>query len=384
MSFLRALWNWTSFALAGLFAAVVLLAAPLTSVFGSGPDSADDWVVALVGAWAVVTLAGAAASKLSAKGKELKPLEKFGNVVSLLLLVGVLGTLGRAVLSLAPNGGQTAFARFLDRVFDPTWAALGGVGDRIGVPPDLAGIPTAPLALFTLLFFGRNAISWRIDKLRRGTSREGVSLPSESRSSQQTSDEARERAKAVERRIAVASYTEAKSLLQAFQMELTFVSLDIVGSTGMKQGEDPYVVEQCFGEYRKLVERVLRQHGACKQVWTPDGQMAAFRSAQAGVDCAKEVLQQLPGFNDERSRLKRPFRIRAGANIGKLSTDDRTPMEQISDFSIDVAGHMQKYADPDSLWISEELYERLEDSSGFAATGKEVDGRKVFAWKIEA
>jgi class 3 adenylate cyclase len=242
-------------------------------------------------------------------------------------------------------------------------------------------VPTPPLALFLLLFLARNAVSWRIDKLRRGAYREDSALPTETRISQEGTEEARERAKAIERRLAVASYTEAKTLLQASQQELTFVSLDIVGSTVLKQGEDPYVVEQCFADYRKLVERALRRHGACKQVWTPDGQMAAFRNPQAGVECAKEVLLQLPEFNRERSRLKRPFRIRAGANIGSLSTDERTPMEQISDFSIDIAGHMQKYADPDTLWISEELYGRLEDPDGFGATGKEVDGSRVFAWK---
>ena len=49
-------------------------------------------------------------------------------------------------------------------------------------------------------------------------------------------------------------------------------------------------------------------------------------------------------------------------------------------FEIDVAGHMQKYADEDGFWITEATYEQLADRSGFEANGQEVDGRTVYAW----
>src|SRR5690606_36033738 len=101
------------------------------------------------------------------------------------------------------------------------------------------------------------------------------------------------RARTVTRKVAVESYSEARALLAATEEELTFLALDVVGSTGIKQGEDPYIIEQAFADYRKLVERMLRRHGAYKQTWTPDGQMAAFRSAQAAVDCGRDILQAL-------------------------------------------------------------------------------------------
>ena len=378
MSFIRSLWNWALIALLGVAAFAVVFGAPIEAVIG---DSQQAWLSTLGAIWIAISVGGAmVSSALGSKGKGNKPLERFSSVANLLLLLGVLGSLARAVLGIAPRGGETAFAHWLDAALGPAWGVVASAGDRVGMPTDLAGIPSAPLTLLLMLFLSRNAISWRLDKMRRGKLRGDASLPADPRAQREGSEEARERAKAVERRLAVASYSEAKTLLQASHQELTFVSLDIVGSTVLKQGEDPYLVEQSFGDYRKLVERALRHYGACKQVWTPDGQMAAFRNPQAGVECAKEVLLQLEDFNRERSRLKRPFRIRAGANIGSVSTDDRTPMEEISDFSIDIAGHMQKYADPDTLWISEDLYRRLDDSSGFGANGKEVDGRQVFAW----
>jgi class 3 adenylate cyclase len=382
MSFLRALWNWNTFVLAGLSSSVVLFAGPLGGLLGTGREAGAAWLTALAVAWAGLTTVGALASTRAAKGKQLRPLEKFSTLVSTLLLVGVLGILGRAVLAFAPQGSQTALAVFLDRTFDPTWQALAGVGVRIGVPPDLAGIPTAPLALLTLLFFGRNAVSWRIDKLRQGVYREDVSLPTDIPIQPTFREEARERAEAVERRIAAASRTEAKTLPHAPRTELTCVLLEVVDSTALEDGEHPYVVEQPFGDYRDVVERSFRRHGACKQVFTPNRQVAAFQSPQAGVDCAKEIFLELRDFKQHRSRLGCPVRIRAGADVGPAYTDDHTPIERIPDASMDALRRLNTHANADTLCITEELYRRLENPAGFSSTGKEVDGRGILAWKI--
>jgi hypothetical protein len=57
-------------------------------------------------------------------------------------------------------------------------------------------------------------------------------------------------------------------------------------------------------------------------------------------------------------------------------------MEEVTDFVIDVAGHMQKYARPNALWLSKELLERLSDQSGFRlVTTQTVDGREAYEWE---
>jgi class 3 adenylate cyclase len=373
-------WNWSLLALIATATVAALFATTLQRLLGQEASGAARWLPAFLAGWAILTAAGTASSKLLApKGSETKPLERFCSALSLLLLVGVLGLLSRALLGFAPRGSETAFAGWLDGVFHPASSAIGDAQNALGVPADLAGIPTAPFSLLMMMFVARNAVAWRVDMIHRLRRQGRLGGPVEAPERTPLDDRAA-RAKAVERRLAVAAYAEAKSLLEQSRVDVTFLSLDVAGSAALKQGEDPYVVEQSFAAYRKLVERVLRQHGAWKQVWTPDGQMAAFRSPQAGVECAKDVLRHLPAFNREQSQLKRPFRVRAGANVGSLSTDEHTPLEEISDYAIDVTGHLQKHADAGALWISEELYHRLEDPAGFAAAATEVDGARVFAW----
>jgi hypothetical protein len=199
MSLVGALWSWGTFAAAGLGAALVLISAPLRAALGGGDDDARAWTLALGGAWALLTVVGSAASSLSGKGRELAPLERFAALVSTLLLLGVLGVLGRVVLYFAPTGSETAAAKLLDRAFDPAWSALGAVASRIGAPPDLAGVPTGPLILFALLLLGRNWVTWRIDKLRRRVYRQEVPLPTDTRSHRQHSQEGPGWADAVER-----------------------------------------------------------------------------------------------------------------------------------------------------------------------------------------
>ena len=57
------------------------------------------------------------------------------------------------------------------------------------------------------------------------------------------------------------------------------------------------------------------------------------------------------------------------------------PMEEMSDRTIDIAGHMQKYADPDSIYISKQSVDTLEGDYGFTPIDKNIDGREVYVWK---
>jgi len=53
----------------------------------------------------------------------------------------------------------------------------------------------------------------------------------------------------------------------------------------------------------------------------------------------------------------------------------------MSDRVIDVAGHMQKYAAADTIFIAREVLERGTEDEGFRATDQKVDGYQVFHWK---
>lgn len=180
-------------------------------------------------------------------------------------------------------------------------------------------------------------------------------------------------------------YSEAQRTLQQGRRHLAFLSVDIVGSTKMKIGEDKLVIEHAFAEYKKFAERILKGNNMWKAVWTPDGIMCAFQNAEEAARAAQTILSELEWFNDGVHRLRTPFSVRCGINTGEVIFPDDKNMEELSDEVIDVAGHMQKYAAPGSLWLAKEVLTELESSAGFEpVTTQMVDGRVPYEWKLRA
>jgi class 3 adenylate cyclase len=178
-------------------------------------------------------------------------------------------------------------------------------------------------------------------------------------------------------------YSEAQRVLQQGRRHLAFLSVDIVGSTKIKIGEDKLVIEHAFAEYKKFVERILKGNNLWKVAWTPDGIMCAFPTAEEAAKAAQTILSELEWFNDGVHRLRTPFNVRCGINTGEVIFPDDKAMEEITDEVVDVAGHMQKYAAPGSLWVGKEVLSELESSAGFEQISTQmVDGRVPYEWKL--
>jgi len=101
---------------------------------------------------------------------------------------------------------------------------------------------------------------------------------------------------------------------------------------------------------------------------------------EAAVTAGQNVINGLQGFNKTVKTIKANFRVRCGINAGRVFYDRSVPMEQMSDHVIDVAGHVQKYALPNTIGIAKPALRRLQSREGFKATGKEVDGHEVYQW----
>lgn len=176
-------------------------------------------------------------------------------------------------------------------------------------------------------------------------------------------------------------FAETKRKLADMGRELAFLSIDVVGSTEMKQNEDPAAAQYDFIEYRKFVEEILQARGVLKASWTPDGIMCCFSTVDTAVQAGKDVIRGLERFNSEVKLMNRDFTVRCGVNSGYVYFDDATPLDQIADRVIDIAGHMQKYAEPNTVAVAKNIVEPLENRTGFQATDKIVDGYEVYSWK---
>jgi len=175
-------------------------------------------------------------------------------------------------------------------------------------------------------------------------------------------------------------FINLKKRLESMGRELAFLSIDVVDSTGMKEGEDPYTVAYTFNEYRNFVETRINANGCIKSTWTPDGLMACFSKLDDAIKSSQILLKDLVDFNKEVKSIKRDFMIRCGINTGRLFFDDSLPLEQITDRVIDIAGHMQKHADPNTIYIAKQVIKPMDYIKGFVKTSVDIDGLNVYRW----
>lgn len=190
-----------------------------------------------------------------------------------------------------------------------------------------------------------------------------------------------ESGKAVNRQELLRVFAETKKKLDTFGREVAFLAIDVVGSVRMKAGEDPASIQYDFEEYRKLVERIFRARGVLKTAWTPDGVMACFAHVEDACQAGKDVIKSLKVFNSEVKVSKADFAVRCGVNAGLVYFDDSTPLETISDRVIDVAGHMQKNAEPNTVLVARKIIEPLRQLEEFTHTSQVIDGYEASVWR---
>ncbi|MFT4561867.1 MAG: class 3 adenylate cyclase/uncharacterized protein YggT (Ycf19 family) [Gammaproteobacteria bacterium] len=176
-------------------------------------------------------------------------------------------------------------------------------------------------------------------------------------------------------------YANTKKALEAQKQLLAFLSIDVVGSTRMKEHEDAAIATRDFSRYKILVDEIIVRYDYLKASWTPDGVMICFRETTQAIAAGQDVLRSLAQFNREIKAMEADFKVRVGINSGQVLYDDGVPMEEMSDRIIDIAGHMQKYADENSIFINKHAV--LDDifMSGFVPANTEVDGCEVLVWK---
>lgn len=175
-------------------------------------------------------------------------------------------------------------------------------------------------------------------------------------------------------------FADTKKKLDAMGRDLAFLAIDVVDSTGMKVGEEKATIERDFREYHRFVDSKFKENGVLKASWTPDGVMGCFPSVDTAVRAAQAVIQGLDSFNRQVKSMRRDFRVRCGINSGYVYFDESIPMEEMSDRTIDIAGHMQKQAQPNTICIAKPAIEPLRERTGFVPVSKVVDGYEVYLW----
>ena len=139
----------------------------------------------------------------------------------------------------------------------------------------------------------------------------------------------------------------------------TFVSIDVIGSTALKNGENEQDVIYTFLSYHKLVsDQTYGCHGEVINI-TGDGMMCRFQRAEDAASLVEAILGQLPTFNKRQNRLSRPLALRLGVHTGAVYENQSLQAGQWISRTIDVAAKLQQSAECDSARFSEATMNEL-------------------------
>lgn len=154
-----------------------------------------------------------------------------------------------------------------------------------------------------------------------------------------------------------------------YSVEGSFLDVDVVNSYGMKAEStraDHIVLS--FERFRSFVGEVVQESAGHVLNSNGDELMCYFESPLDAVRASARILDRLPGFNERMNLLGVPFRFRLGIHTGRCLVD----LDQGVAYSsvLDVAGHLQKLAEPDSLLVSQHTLDALPDELPFEPAGE--------------
>lgn len=178
---------------------------------------------------------------------------------------------------------------------------------------------------------------------------------------------------------------ELQEELKSGERSVTFLSVDVVGSTEMKSNADPLEVEYSFGEYTKYVIEVAAQFDGRLHSTAGDGILLVFDHPQAAFLASRRLHAGLIEFNAFKNRIGSPFQIRCGIHTGTVVAPAGDAGSVNYSHVIDIAAHVQKAAPAGGTAVSEDAAEYI--PGGPKAIGKEevdVHGKRVFLWRSHA
>lgn len=185
-----------------------------------------------------------------------------------------------------------------------------------------------------------------------------------------------------ERKKLIQQLVEIQDKLNSDEQFVTFLSVDVVGSTAMKTESNALAVEYTFNEYHRYVENVTTKYGGKIHSTAGDGVTCVFDNAAGGLAAAKAILGGLFEFNAFRNRVGKDIQLRAGLHTGPVLAPGRDATSVNFSHVIDVAAHMQKAAPIGGLLVSAETAKGC--PGGLAAIGEDrahVQGIEAVTWK---
>jgi len=159
------------------------------------------------------------------------------------------------------------------------------------------------------------------------------------------------------------SAAHLSDLLNLSSRTSTFVSIDVVGSTQIKTGQNEQDIIYTFLAYHKLVSDLAYTHHGDVTSITGDGMMVRFQRAEDSAGLALELLKELPSFNKKQNHLTQPLSIRIGVHTGQVYESETLGSGQLISKTLDIAAKLQQSAKPDHVQFSEATFSVMGDKA---------------------
>ena len=160
----------------------------------------------------------------------------------------------------------------------------------------------------------------------------------------------------------MASDPTLSDILKLSARTSTFMSIDVIGSTTLKQGEVEQDIVYTFLAYHKQVTDAAYQHHGEVIHISGDGVMARFQKADDAVAMADTLLKSLPTFNKKQNRLGREFQLRIGIHTGEVLEHESQQAGRLISQTLDIAAKLQQAASPNRALLSDVTAGQIPDA----------------------
>jgi len=145
--------------------------------------------------------------------------------------------------------------------------------------------------------------------------------------------------------------------------ECTAVCIDVVNSTLLKQHQDKVDVTYTFQQLHQYVANLVRRRGGHVKDVAGDGTMIIFTQPDEAIRCCHELQGHLSAFNQRHNKLSQDLALRIGVNTGKVLASDLEDARMTAglfDYTLDLAGKVQKASGPGEIAVTSNTLTRLE------------------------
>ena len=151
---------------------------------------------------------------------------------------------------------------------------------------------------------------------------------------------------------------------------VTVMFTDIVEFTRFSEDHRPHEVVLALNGYFWWISRIVAQHGGEINKYTGDGVLAVFPDARRAVVAGIEMLARLAEWNAQRLAVGHTaLHTRIGINTGKavmgtIGGPDRQDRTVLGD-AVNTAARLQSAATPDTVLISEAVFQAADSPAGY-------------------